>query len=251
MKQKSFAISVVAGLVFVSVWPWITSCKSTYTRWVDPRMDMEIYVEANIKYPTWKEELANIPLNDTMLLKDLWANRDKDLIEYNTLILFPYFKTYYIQEAMDAPIHYYTYSNFGSYIDRGDTIICIPDIKLEDTNEKIIIGDSINVACDLKYILWFKKVEDDVLVLWNPYDLYSIISPTERDFLWPKEDFEFKGVNLRDREAALFFDDKKIDSCYQEEYLKWGVGLRVFKRIPIKIKTKYRKHYPGTHDLLF
>ena len=243
MNLKRAKIVVVAVIICCLTCGWLTSCASQ-TRTVVADNDMEIYVQANcmpLEFVTFEGK------------KKFKNDKSSDFPYFNTLILFPLYKTYIFQysESFMGVIRPF-YCNFwcGTYINRGDTIICIPDVNYPEPEKgsgasMTVINDTINYFRDEPPAKWFRRVEDAVVEL-RPYtgtlDLALKLDSLHDSigYIWTKQDYDFHTLNNEYREKLFRHKPDKTALIYKEDSKNKSKDPHypVYYRVPLKVKSK-------------
>lgn len=219
---------------------WMPSCVS-HTYMMESDNDLEIYVNSTHK--------------NIKSYSDKYAN-----CYFNTLILFPKYHFYTYQADRTRPVSTDDCPSIssGTYINRGDTIICLPDITyheeiLNGPNIKSIVSDTTDLLdCVIKPI-WFKRQTKDLIIRIDPYgfvlDFASRIDSITgiTGYRWTKKDFEFK--ELSSKQKPLLFNNHpgyaEPDSVYQSylenKHLKFSEDnlpflSPIYHRVPLKVK---------------
>ena len=243
MNLKRAKIVVVAVIICCLTCGWLTSCASR-TRTVVADNDMEIYVQANcmpLEFVTFEGK------------KKFKNDKSSDFPYFNTLILFPLYKTFIFQssESFMGVIRPFN-CNFwcGTYINRGDTIICIPDVNYPEPEKgsgasMTIINDTIDLTESESPVKWFRRIEDAVVEL-RPYkpDLYLMFDLDSLynsiGYVWTKQDYDFHTLNNEYREKLFRHKPDKTALIYKEDSKNRSKDPHypVYYRVPLKVKSK-------------
>lgn len=244
MKVRVTACFIAVVIMLISTGGVMTSCASR-NHMVEADNDMEIYVQASC-----------IPIELKMTGRDAGTVKENPVFPFfNSLILFPHYQTYVYQTStsfigVSEPFDRKVLT--GTYINRGDTIICLPDMEYREPDDKYMkrktmISDTTDLT-DLMSIpvVWFKRTSKDAVVRLNPYraeiDLLNKLYCLKDSigYVWTKEDYDFKSLIENDRKQLLRPMDYNSDLLYKDDSKSKKIGphLPVFYKVPFKVKSK-------------
>ena len=247
MKVRVTACFIAVVIMLISTGGVMTSCASR-SHMVEADNDMEIYVQASC-----------IPIELKMTGRDAGTVKENpDFPFFNSLILFPHYQTYVYQTStsfigVSEPFDRKVLA--GTYVNRGDTIICLPDMEYREPDDKYmkrktVIGDTTDLTDLMSQPVWFKRMSKDELVRLDPYipeiflfsRLWNIADST--GYIWTKQDYDFRKLPVEQRDSLIFnpkyYNDPDIVYQYDSsgEKRKIPRNFPVYHRVPFKVKSK-------------